>query len=97
MKPSLKSLTLVQLVDYSYVITGANAAGLLRTKQNEDPGFEIIKEVPGSGKSPFGMLQNNPSLSALATLMGGAGPNAAGMSAAGLMGHSNILQKCKCF
>ena len=68
--------------------------GLLKTKQNEDPGFEIIKEVPGSGKTPFGMF-NNPSLSALATLMGagGAGPNL-GMGSH-MMNQSNILKNCE--
>merc|ERR1719452_323354 len=52
---------------------------LLKTKQNEDQGFEIIKEVPGNPGTmprmgnPFGAqnLFNNPNLSSLAALMAG--------------------------
>ena len=56
---------------------------LLKTKQKEDQGFEIIKEVPGSFTggaprmgNPFGggagaAMFNNPNLSNLAALMAG--------------------------
>ena len=74
---------------------------LLKTKQNEDQGFEIIKEVPGTMGgaprmgNPFGAqnLFNNPNLSSLAALMAG---NMSGMgSMGGLINQSSMLQKCK--
>ncbi|XP_023339743.1 protein strawberry notch homolog 1 isoform X2 [Eurytemora carolleeae] len=73
-------------------ISSVPGQGLLKTKQNEDPGFEIIKEVQGSGK-PYSSMYNNPSLSALATLMGtGAGPHS-GLGGAGGLLNQNFLQK----
>ena len=50
---------------------------MLKTKNNEDQGFEIIKEVPGSMPrmgNPFSgasNMFNNPNLSSLAALMSG--------------------------
>jgi len=68
-------------------ITTAPSSGMLRTKQHEDPGFEIIKEVPGAGGKSFNNMFNNPNLSALAQLMGSGAMSNSGM------GQSNILQK----
>ena len=82
---------LYSLIQTFFLVPGQ---GLLKTKQNEDPGFEIIKEVQGSGK-PYSSMYNNPSLSALATLMGtGAGPHS-GLGGAGGLMNQNFLQKCK--
>jgi len=81
---------------------------LLKTKQNEDQGFEIIKEVPGTMPrmgNPFGAqnLFNNPNLSSLAALM--AGGNMGNMSSllagagqgqggmGSLLNQSSMLQK----
>ena len=83
---------------------------MLKTKQNEDQGFEIIKEVPGTMPrmgNPFGAqnLFNNPNLSSLAALM--AGGNMGNMSSllagagqgqggmGSLLNQSSMLQKCK--
>ena len=84
---------------------------MLKTKQNEDQGFEIIKEVPGTMGgaprmgNPFGAqnLFNNPNLSSLAALM--AGGNMGNMSSllqgaqqggmGNLINQSSMLQKCK--
>jgi len=75
---------------------------LLKTKQNEDQGFEIIKEVPGtmSGAprmgNPFGGF-NNPNLTSLAALMSGG--NMGNMNSllqggmGGLLNQSSMLQK----
>ena len=78
---------------------------------NEDQGFEIIKEVPGTMGgaprmgNPFGAqnLFNNPNLSSLADLM--AGGNMGNMSSllqgaqqggmGNLINQSSMLQKCK--
>ena len=87
------SFPLIFLDSNLYLVPGQ---GLLKTKQNEDPGFEIIKEVQGSGK-PYSSMYNNPSLSALATLMGtGAGPHS-GLGGAGGLLNQNFLQKCKLY
>ena len=83
---------------------------LLKTK-NDDPGFEIVKEVPASmprmGNPFFGGtsgLLTSPNLANLATLMaGGSMSNMNNMSSllsgaggmGGLMSQSNMLQKCK--
>lgn len=68
-------------------VGGATGQSLLKTKK-EDPGFEIIKEVPGQGMSrgmmganAMGGMMNNPYL------------NAMGMGGMGNMSHAQLLQK----
>ena len=94
-----------------YNLSVSAGGSLLKTKQNEDQGFEIIKEVPGTMGgaprmgNPFGAqnLFNNPNLSSLAALMAGGnmGNLSSLMSSAGqggmgsLINQSSMLQKCK--
>jgi len=76
---------------------------LLKTKPNDDQGFEIIKEVPGTMGAgpprmgnPFGAqnLFNNPNLSSLAALMAGNMGNMPGIGGmGGLINQSSMLQK----
>jgi hypothetical protein len=80
---------------------------LLKTKQHENPDFEIIKEVmAGSGAAvnkllnpfgggPGGANFNNPNLAALASLMSSGG--AGGLGPAALMNPNLLLQKCESF
>ena len=84
---------------------------LLKTKQHEDPGFEIIKEVMGGSSgavskllNPYGGAGgstsnfNNPNLAALASLMAAGGGSAAGsggLGPAALMNPNLLLPKCK--
>ena len=67
---------------FSFTHFQFEVASLLKKKQNEDQGFEIIKEVPGSigggaprMGNPFGgggaNMFSNPNLSNLAALMAG--------------------------
>ena len=63
------------IIDHNLISVGG-AQSLLKTKNNEDQGFEIIKEVPGSMPrmgNPFAgsSMLNNPNLSSLAALMSG--------------------------
>ncbi len=82
---------------------------MLKTKQHEDPGFEIIKEVmagsPGAVNkllNPFGSgggggpasSFNNPNLAALASLMGSGGISS-GLGPSALMNPNLLLQKCE--
>ena len=77
---------------------------LLKTKQHENPDFEIIKEVMAGGGAavnkllnpfgggPGGSNFNNPNLAALASLMSSGG---SGLGPAALMNPNLLLQKCE--
>ena len=96
--------------DGSSMFLYSGGQSLLKTK-NDDPGFEIVKEVPASmprmGNPFFGAssgLLTSPNLANLASLMaGGSMSNMNNMSSllsgaggmGGLMSQSNMLQKCK--
>ena len=86
----------------------AGGGSLLKTKQLEDQGFEVIKEVPGSAMgaprmgNPFAFA--NPNLTSMAALLaGGSMGNMGNMSSllagmaqgSSLMNQSNMLQKCE--
>ena len=72
----------------------------MKTKQNEDPGFEIIKEVPGAGGSGGGMPRMGNPFGALAgggANLFGSNPSLASLGAllGGQGGQNSLLQKCK--
>ena len=89
-----------------FIVLLSAGGSLLKTKPNDDQGFEIIKEVPGTMGgagpprmgNPFGAqnLFNNPNLSSLAALMAGNMGNMPGIGGmGGLINQSSMLQKCK--
>ena len=83
----------------------AGGGSLLKTKQLEDQGFEVIKEVPGSAMgaprmgNPFasgGMFGSNPNLTSMAALLaGGSMGNMGNMSSllAGMAQGSSLMNQ----
>ena len=64
----------------------------------DDDGFEIIKEVPGAGGTPYNNMMGNP-LGLLASLTGngagGASSQLRQLMAQGGLSASSMLSKCK--
>ena len=96
---------MTHLVRNPFLLFVPGGGSLLKTKQLEDQGFEVIKEVPGSAMgaprmgNPFasGMFGSNPNLTSMAALLaGGSMGNMGNMSSllAGMaQGSSSLMNQ----